>query len=154
MTSDVALQEQYEDKQERLAFRKVSFWQHMATYLLYFVMLMNIFVTTFGISGGRSDSVFATNNATRANWHVTSSTRHDRISIHRLLRCDVAITINRPAYSRQRNTRFNKCTNTVIAAWRARKRACAPCTGDASTDWCVMHTLQLTSVIHTIVHMQ
>ena len=67
MTSDVALQEQYEDKQERLAFRKVSFWQHMATYLLYFVMLMNIFVTTFGISGGRSDSVFATNNATRAN---------------------------------------------------------------------------------------
>ena len=60
------LQEQYEDKQERLAFRKVSFWQHMATYLLYFVMLMNVFVTTFGISGGRNDGVFATrNNATR-----------------------------------------------------------------------------------------
>ena len=59
-------QEQYEDRQERLAFRKISFWQHMATYLLYFVMLMNVFITTFGISGGRSDTVFATINGTKA----------------------------------------------------------------------------------------
>jgi len=36
----------------------VSLWQHAATYLLYFVMLMNVFVTTFGISGGVHGSVF------------------------------------------------------------------------------------------------
>ena len=28
-----------EDQLERLTFRKVSLWQHAATYLLYFVML-------------------------------------------------------------------------------------------------------------------
>jgi len=48
------LKEQYEDRQERFTFRKVSFWQHMATYLLYFVMLLNVFITTFGISSGSS----------------------------------------------------------------------------------------------------
>ena len=58
------VQEQYEDRQERMAFRKVSFWQHMATYLLYFVMLMNVFITTFGISGGRHEGVFGTTNST------------------------------------------------------------------------------------------
>lgn len=46
------VKEHHEDRRERLTFRKVSFWQHMATYLLYFVMLMNVFITTFGISGG------------------------------------------------------------------------------------------------------
>ena len=46
------LKEQQEDRQEKITFRKVSFWQHMATYLLYFIMLMNVFITTFGISGG------------------------------------------------------------------------------------------------------
>ena len=32
------VKEQHEDRQERFTFRKVSFWQHMATYLLYFEM--------------------------------------------------------------------------------------------------------------------
>lgn len=48
------VKEQHEDRQERFTFRKVSFWQHMATYLLYFVMLLNVFITTFGISSGVS----------------------------------------------------------------------------------------------------
>ena len=48
------MKEQEEDRQERLTFRKISFWQHMATYLLYFVMLLNVFITTFGISTGIS----------------------------------------------------------------------------------------------------
>jgi len=48
------VKEQHEDRQERFTFRKVSFWQHMATYLLYFVMLLNVFITTFGISSGGS----------------------------------------------------------------------------------------------------
>jgi len=42
-------------RRERVTFRKLSRWQHAATYLLYFVMLMNIFVTTFGISGSAQD---------------------------------------------------------------------------------------------------
>jgi len=42
-------------RRERITFRKLSRWQHAATYLLYFVMLMNIFVTTFGISGSAQD---------------------------------------------------------------------------------------------------
>jgi len=46
------VKEQHEDRQERATFRRVSFWQHMATYLLYFVMLLNVFITTFGISSG------------------------------------------------------------------------------------------------------
>ena len=50
------VKEQFEDRQERVTFRKISFWQHMATYLLYFVMLMNIFITTFGISRGASSA--------------------------------------------------------------------------------------------------
>jgi hypothetical protein len=49
--------EQREDRRERATFRRMSRWQHAATYLLYFVMLMNVFVTTFGISGGQHDSV-------------------------------------------------------------------------------------------------
>lgn len=49
--------EQREDRRERTTFRRMSRWQHAATYLLYFVMLMNVFVTTFGISGGQQDSV-------------------------------------------------------------------------------------------------
>ena len=52
------MREHAEDQLERLTFRKVSIWQHAATYLLYFVMLMNVFVTTFGISGGVHGSVF------------------------------------------------------------------------------------------------
>lgn len=41
------------------AFQRVCYWQRIATYALYVVMVMNIFVTTFGISGG-SGSVFVT----------------------------------------------------------------------------------------------
>ena len=52
------VREHAEDQLERLTFQKVSLWQHAATYLLYFVMLMNVFVTTFGISGGIHGSVF------------------------------------------------------------------------------------------------
>jgi hypothetical protein len=55
------IKEQREDRQERSTFRKIAIWQHMATYLLYFVMLMNVFITTFGISGGATDTVFNTN---------------------------------------------------------------------------------------------
>lgn len=46
------LKELFEDQQEKKTFRKLSFWQHLATYLLYFVMLLNIFIATFGISSG------------------------------------------------------------------------------------------------------
>ena len=52
------VREHAEDQLERLTFRKISLWQHAATYLLYFVMLMNVFITTFGISGGVHGSVF------------------------------------------------------------------------------------------------
>lgn len=48
----VYVKERRDEQQERTTFRKVSFWQHGATYLLYFVMLMNVFITTFGITAG------------------------------------------------------------------------------------------------------
>jgi len=67
------VREHAEDQLERLTFRKVSLWQHAATYLLYFVMLMNVFVTTFGISGGVHGSVFGGGPAAAAV-HQTSST--------------------------------------------------------------------------------
>jgi len=41
-----------EELKEETTFRTLSLWQHAATYLLWFVMLMNVFITTFGISGG------------------------------------------------------------------------------------------------------
>jgi len=53
-----------------VTFRKVSLWQHAATYLLYFVMLMNVFVTTFGISGSVHSSVFG-GPAAAAQLHST-----------------------------------------------------------------------------------
>jgi len=46
-----------EDRRERSTFGRIARWQHAATYLLYFVMLMNVFITTFGISGGKHDTV-------------------------------------------------------------------------------------------------
>jgi len=49
--------EQREDRRERATFARIARWQHAATYLLYFVMLMNVFITTFGISGGKHDTV-------------------------------------------------------------------------------------------------
>ena len=49
--------EQREDRRERTTFGRIARWQHAATYLLYFVMLMNVFITTFGISGGKHDTV-------------------------------------------------------------------------------------------------
>lgn len=46
------VKERQEDWQERITFRKISLWQHAATYLLYAVLLLNVFITTFGISSG------------------------------------------------------------------------------------------------------
>lgn len=46
------VKEQWEDREERLVYKTMTFWQHCATYLLYFIGLMNVFITTFGISGG------------------------------------------------------------------------------------------------------
>ena len=56
------VKEQFEDREERVVFRKGTFWQHCATYLLYFVGLMNFFITTFGISGGRYGPIIQVNN--------------------------------------------------------------------------------------------
>ena len=50
----------------------MSLWQHAATYLLYFVMLMNVFVTTFGISGGVHGSVFGGGAAAVPPPHLSS----------------------------------------------------------------------------------
>lgn len=52
------VKEAWEDREECVVTKKITFWQHCATYLLYFVMLMNIFITTFGISGGAVNSVY------------------------------------------------------------------------------------------------
>lgn len=65
------LKDQFEDRQERSTFRKISFWQHMATYLLYFVMLMNVFITTFGISGGPGTGVMSA-----GSHHATINATH------------------------------------------------------------------------------
>lgn len=58
------VKEQWEDREERVVFRKGTFWQHCATYLLYFIFLMNVFITTFGISGGRHGPLLQTNDTT------------------------------------------------------------------------------------------
>lgn len=45
-----------EQVEERAVFRAIMCWQHFTMYVLYFVCLMNIFITAFGIyssSGGR-----------------------------------------------------------------------------------------------------
>lgn len=68
------VKEHHEDRRERLTFRKVSFWQHMATYLLYFVMLMNVFITTFGISGGGGSSGGGTPHGVFVAGHPPSAT--------------------------------------------------------------------------------
>lgn len=44
-------------------FRTVSCWQRTATYLLYFVMLMNVFITAFCISGSRREHAAAAQNS-------------------------------------------------------------------------------------------
>lgn len=67
------IKEHHEDRRERQTFRKVSFWQHMATYLLYFVMLMNVFITTFGISGGTPHSVFVGHTAAAKGTSTTAA---------------------------------------------------------------------------------
>ena len=76
------MKEQDEDRQERLTFRKVSFWQHMATYLLYFVMLLNVFITTFGISTGVShhDNPNILPPTTMANFGYHASHAHSIVS--------------------------------------------------------------------------
>src|SRR6218665_1016135 len=48
----LVMTERQADWQAKVTFRKISLWQHAATYLLYFVLLLNVFITTFGISTG------------------------------------------------------------------------------------------------------
>lgn len=45
------VERQTREKNAMVIFRTVSCWQRTAAYLLYFVMLMNVFITAFGISG-------------------------------------------------------------------------------------------------------
>jgi len=61
----VYVRERRDELQERTTFRRVSFWQHGATYLLYFVMLMNVFITTFGITTGPPPGTAAAAGAAR-----------------------------------------------------------------------------------------
>ena len=69
--------EQREDRRERATFGRIARWQHAATYLLYFVMLMNVFITTFGISGGKHDTVIGIPRpdviAAATSGHVTTA---------------------------------------------------------------------------------
>ncbi len=55
------VKEQWEDHEERVVFNKGTFWQHSATYLLYLIGIMNIFITTFGISGGHANPIINVN---------------------------------------------------------------------------------------------
>jgi len=91
------VKEQHEDRQERMTFRRVSFWQHMATYLLYFVMLLNVFITTFGISSGMGhhrDAAAAASSAS-AVVHTTVSTPAAAAAA-----VDLQLRHNATAYSR------------------------------------------------------
>ena len=62
----IVAHEQWEDREERTVFKTVTFWQHLTTYLLYFICLMNIFITAFGIYGGQpmmvDDSMYYEDN--------------------------------------------------------------------------------------------
>ena len=46
----IALAAEQEEKEEMATFRKIRSWQQVALYLLYFITLMNVFVTAIGIS--------------------------------------------------------------------------------------------------------
>ncbi len=59
-------------REERVVYRKGTFWQHCATYLLYFIGLMNVFITTFGISGGHYGSIILPPYNNTLTWCVTS----------------------------------------------------------------------------------
>ena len=48
----IIARDQREDRDERRVFKTVMFWSHFTTYILYFICLMNIFITAFGIYGG------------------------------------------------------------------------------------------------------
>ena len=89
--------EQREDRRERATFGRIARWQHAATYLLYFVMLMNVFITTFGISGGRHDTVIAVPRpadiaaaAAATSGHVTTALTSPPMSTSTTMRYDVA----------------------------------------------------------------
>ena len=84
------VKEQREDRQERSTFHKVSFWQHMATYLLYFAMLMNVFITTFGISGGKYDGVM-THDVTRFEPTSVMIGGHHDVTVASVEKYDVVI---------------------------------------------------------------
>ena len=42
-----------EELDELASFRKIRSWQQVALYLLYFITLMNVFITAIGISAKR-----------------------------------------------------------------------------------------------------
>ena len=46
----VTMATEQEERDEVLTFRKIRSWQQVALYLLYFVTLMNVFITAIGIS--------------------------------------------------------------------------------------------------------
>jgi hypothetical protein len=54
-----------EDAEEKAIFRAIMFWQHFTMYVLYFVCLMNIFITAFGIYGGQSTIPVTTTESTQ-----------------------------------------------------------------------------------------
>ena len=90
------VKEQHEDRQERMTFRRVSFWQHMATYLLYFVMLLNVFITTFGITAGPvvvvSPEATATSPpaATESATHQGQTASSTPSTVHAVLRPNIS----------------------------------------------------------------
>lgn len=45
------LAEQREARMERKTFRKLARWQQVALYILYFIGIMNVLITAFGVSG-------------------------------------------------------------------------------------------------------
>ncbi len=47
--------EHRDEIQEKKVFQKLTYWQQLALYLLYFIGLMNVFITAFGISGSKNN---------------------------------------------------------------------------------------------------
>ena len=92
----VYIKERRDELQERATFRKVSFWQHGATYLLYFVMLMNVFITTFGITAGPvvvvSPEATATSPpaATESATHQSQAATSTPSTVHAVLRPNIS----------------------------------------------------------------
>jgi len=64
----VAAQKGAENTEEKAMFRAVMFWQQFTMYVLYFVCLMNIFITAFGIY----NSTISTNSSSSTSSGVGS----------------------------------------------------------------------------------